>query len=48
MSYPWLPTLQTLRLPVAAAACFVATLSIALPATAAERMVLCEEFTNTG
>lgn len=48
MTFPWLPTRQTPRLPIAAAACIVAMMSIALPATAADRMVLCEEFTNTG
>jgi hypothetical protein len=47
MNHRWLPTRRNLSLPMAAAACMVAALSAALPATAADRMVLCEEFTNT-
>ena len=48
MNRHWLPTRQNLSLPIAVAACMVAVLGVTLPATAADRMVLCEEFTNTG
>ena len=47
MNHRWLPTRPNLSLPITAAACMVAVLGAALPATAADRMVLCEEFTNT-
>jgi hypothetical protein len=48
MNHHWLLIRHSIGLPIAVAACMAAALGTALPATAADRMVLCEEFTNTG
>jgi hypothetical protein len=47
MNHRWLPTRRNFSRLITAAACMVVALGATLPATAADRMVLCEEFTNT-